>query len=132
MTTWRKHAERAVHNEGLLQPLVRLDTHPDWYITAAFYAGVHWLRAFLALHGVGVGEREDVHYDDFARHLRDISRRKNLDVELVVQNFKDMKDLARAARYHCLPKHWYDQKLHEVDAALKAVREFVTANGVVP
>lgn len=126
MASATEHQERANHNEALLPALEKLDTHPDWYITAAFYAAVHWLRAFLALHRVG--RSEEITYQEFPRHLRDIARITGLKVEHLIQQFEDFRDLSHQSRYNIRSKHWYDQRLHEADNALTRIREFVLKN----
>ncbi|AIZ44880.1 hypothetical protein QR90_06815 [Deinococcus radiopugnans] len=132
MASHRKHIEKAQHNEGLLQPLFALDTHPDWYITTAFYAGVHWIRAYLALNGIGQGEKDQVGYTEFDQKLRDVSRSTGVSVDTLIREFGILHRLGRDARYVCQTKHWYDQRVSDADAALKAIRDFVTANGINP
>lgn len=130
MASKRNHIDKAKHNEGLLKPLGSLDTHPDWYITTTFYAAVHWIRAYFADNNIGAGPKEDLFYVDFGTHFRTTQRRTGVVTTDVAEAFEDLKDLSTEARYQCQSKHWYDQRIHEADNALKTIRAFVSKNGV--
>ncbi|WP_425146543.1 hypothetical protein [Deinococcus sp.] len=132
MATPREHIGKAQHNESLLNTPRGLEDHPDWRITVAFYAAVHWLRAYLALHGLAAGRRDDLHYDEFSRHLRDLARKGSISAEDVIVEFAELRDLARQSRYYCHPDAWYHQRVFEAEQALKGVRGFVTSNGILP
>lgn len=141
MARHRKHIEKAQHHEALIAS-GRLDAeYPDWYITASFYAGVHWIRALLALNNCGEREHDDLHYDDFVTELRRLNHERSNatppapfrgDLQKTIRAFQDLKDLARGARYRCETTGEYARQLTDVDAALKKIKAFVTGNGIVP
>lgn len=132
MASPRNHIERALHNEALLPVLERQDTHPDWYITTSFYACVHWIRALLAVHGIGTNTNDDVRYGEFEGHIRALAQRQTWDVGHFLRVFHDQHRLSRDARYYIRTKHWYDQRLSDADANLADIKDFVKSHGVSP
>lgn len=50
--------------------------------------------------------------------------------QAVLENFALLKRLSQRARYGCMPPAWYARQTGEADSALKAVRSFVSSEGV--
>lgn len=133
MPSKHAHAEKARRNE---EALGRFTFEPDlyeWYATVSFYAAVHWIRAYLAARGRGSGEREEITYEDFPRHVRDVYRAQHgpdvRPAEAALNAFQIIKRLSQRARYGCLSPAWYARQTGTADAALKAVRDFVNSEG---
>lgn len=128
------HVSKALRNEAALS---RFHFEPDlyeWYITVSFYAAVHWIRAYLAAAGRGAGEREEITYEDFPRHVRDVYRLAHgtgvMGAADMLDSFTTLKRLSQRARYGCMPPAWYARQTGDADSALKAVRAFVGGEGV--
>lgn len=135
MASKAEHVAKALRDEAALS---RFDFEPDlyeWYITVSFYAAVHWIRAYLAAAGRGAGGREEIPYEDFPRHVRQVFRAQHGaagsgPAEDALARFQTLKRLSQRARYGCLPPAWYARQTGEADAALKGIRAFVGGEGV--
>lgn len=134
MASKRNHIAKALKNEAALRRFNFDADQYDWYITMTFYAGVHWIRAYLASGGLFVGDRDEVHYDDFPRHVREVYRvnhgTADTGADEMLDNFHSLKRLSQRARYGCMSEAWYAQRTGDADSALKAICTFVGADGV--
>lgn len=124
MTTRTLHVERAEHNEALLGPLLTLGTHPDWCITTAFYAAVHWVRALLASHGWGSRAGEQIRYEEFPSYF-DKLKAKGVALESLHSNFDGLKKLSLQSRYDCFPTNWYADRIEDARDYLAEIRAYV-------
>ncbi len=134
MARQSEHEAKARSNEDLIEPLERLDSHPDWVATVKFYAAVHWLRALLAKHGTGTGSKDVIHYNGFSSavtaSMQKAEGRIANDVDEALEAFEDLRDISQAARYQCLTRSYFDQQMYEADKHLARVRSFVESRGV--
>ena len=133
MANKHKHVEKALSNEAFLPVIARHDGHYDWYITTVFYAGVHWVRAYLADAGIGAADAEEIIYDDFPRHIRAIYRGVHGNIEAaddVIDEFASLKRLSRRSRYACMAPSWYAQRTGDAEAHLSALCAFVGKQGI--
>lgn len=134
MAKQAEHEKKARHNESLIPKIEALNDYPDWATTAKFYAAVHWLRALLARHSVGTHPTKSLHYDDFGPEiLRLLCPPPAQPAQTVIDAldaFDELRDLARASRYHCLRDGEYHRAALEGDTALKKIRKFVEGQGV--
>lgn len=128
------HIEKAQRNEAALS---RFNFEPDlyeWYITASFYAAVHWLRAYFAAAGLYTGEKEETTYEDFPRVVLNVYRAAHGSdlgpAAAMLRQFAALKHLSQRARYGCMSPGWYARHTGDADSALKAVRAFVEGEGV--
>lgn len=134
MASKAEHVTKALRNEAALS---RFDFEPDlyeWYVTVSFYAAVHWIRAYLAAAGYGAGQREEITYEDFPRHVREVYRAQHGPAagpaDRALNAFQIIKRLSQRARYGCESPGWYARQTGDADSALKAVRAFVGGEGV--
>lgn len=133
MASKADHERKAASNLALVPPLERLDSHPDWVVTLKFYTAVHWMRAYLAANGKGLHPTAKFHYNQFGTEILNHARLGQgitPMVEDAVDAFQELRDLSEAARYHCLPRGYFDRQMYEVDQALERVRKFVAAGNV--
>ena len=78
MPTERSHLRQAEHNRVLIETLDPKDPRfLDWIVTAAFYAAVHFIEAWLA----GINQHSSTHTDrdEWGGKIKEFQR-----VEIVV------------------------------------------------
>jgi len=87
------HVTQAYANARFLdwisQPPLR---HPDWVITAAFYAALHLADAYLAREGAP-------HWKEHPKRNAEVSRR----LTAIAVEYQDLYIASRRARYDCGP-----------------------------
>lgn len=104
-------------------PLLAEDTHPDWYITTAFYAAVHWLRSILSRYGISERGGQQIRYKEFAASVRSL-KQMGVNVGGVAAEFEQFITLSYQARYDCYSMDWYRGRRDDARGHLEVIRAF--------
>ncbi len=118
MATKEKHVEKADRNAAFAKAL-RLDNpvNIDWAFTALFYSGLHYIDAYFEKVGL-------------APHLHDTHGKRDkmmvLDSTLkpIRNEYFDLKNFGRAARYECGPLK-ASEVTDDAIPALEAIRTHI-------
>ena len=90
MPTKEEHLKKAHHNEAFIESFEVADTpFLDWIVTAAFYAAVHYIEAYLASH------------DSHSQHhrARDSELVRDPGLKQIHSVYRQLKDDSTNARY---------------------------------
>jgi len=86
------HLKMAEHNQTTLDYLIeKLDTHPDWVVTVAFYKAVHLAEALLA------AADADAHSHD--HRSREFALKNNPSYANAYKHYRPLRDASFLARY---------------------------------
>jgi hypothetical protein len=87
------HLERAARNEKLAEQLVKdaADPYFDWAVTVVFYAGVHYVEAYLA------SKQPPEHSGN--RSKRDSNVKRDSVLGTLYDKYRFLEDDSRNARY---------------------------------
>ncbi len=90
--------------------------HADWIVITAFYQALHWIDAFFALkdhhpkgHGPYYDEEEGCEMsgrNDLVNRHRDLNR--------IVENYRNLYDASRTARYEAETYNDYPEEVDEL------------------
>lgn len=97
------HLIQARHNTQFYESVMR-PTYNDWAATVLFYIGLHYIDAFLAIHGHHPGSH-DVR-DKFIRQLQELRG--------IANDYYRLKNGSRNARYYP-PTNYPDQYIQELE-----------------
>jgi hypothetical protein len=137
MPSYEQHIMQAEHNEDMLRFIGshnKQTCFSDWYVTTAFYAGVHFFEAVIASTkltvpaGVGGGFKITVeHTSEICGYWKIFSehyiRNKVMKAQYKQLHFQfaSLYEMSRTARYGCHAPNSHDW--HQAEIYLSAVKE---------
>jgi len=115
--TTQQHIERAQDNE-VFAGSIKLSGPNDfaWRVTVTFYAAVHYVQAYLSSYG----KYPIVH------SARDSAVQRDRHLKKIYQDYRDLKDKSRDARYECSVMDQRDAD--DMDECLASVKAIIKDN----
>lgn len=110
-----QHLAQAHHNEEFVA-IFNLNTTPyiDWMVAGLFYAALHYIDSFLALHGIHPSQHD----------VRDGCIIKVRDLSPIWIDYRHLKDDRRAAQYDIV--HFRPKDIsNNIRPKFEAIKEFI-------
>jgi hypothetical protein len=100
------------------------DAYDGWAITVKFYVAAHLMRGYIAM----VANRSV----RFTSHRDAEEKMKRMITDLKLLNtYEELRDLSEEARYNCLPKSTLALYVPAAETALRDIKAWANAQGLV-